>query len=114
MAQRWLQPLLILGLGLLFFAPLVLHPRAVLYSDHSDLLAEHLPAKRFLIHSLHETGELPLWCPYTFSGSPFVHDIQVGMFYPPHWPLYLLPEEAVGPGMSWLIVLHVILAGWCM
>ena len=114
MSHRWLQALLIPVLGLLFFAPLVLHPTQVLYSDHSDLLAEHLPAKRFLVHSLHETGELPLWCPYTFGGSPFVHDIQVGMFYPPNAILYLLPENYVGPGLSWLIVLHVLIAGWCM
>src|SRR5262249_54361786 len=86
----------------------------VLYSDYSDLLAEHIPAKRFLVRSFHETGELPLWCPWQFAGSPFVHDIQVAMFYPPHLALLLLPEEWVGPAVSWLIVLHVLLAGLTM
>jgi hypothetical protein len=105
-------PLLIVALALLFFADLVCHPTQVLYSDHSDLLAEHVPAKRFLVRSWQETGELPLWCPYSFAGSPFVHDPQVGMFYPPHWPLLLMREELVGSGLSWLIVLHVIVAGW--
>src|SRR5437773_12527602 len=99
-SQRWLQPLLIAGLGLIFFAPLVLHPNPVLYSDHSDLLAEHVPAKRFLVGSWHETGELPRWCPYLFGGAPFLHDIQVGAFYPPHFLLLLLPEDAVGPALS--------------
>src|SRR5262249_23132756 len=86
----------------------------VLYSDYSDLLAEHIPAKRFLVRSFHETGELPLWCPWQFAGSPFVHDIQVAMFYPPHLALLLLPEEWVGPAISWLVVLHVLLAGLTM
>jgi hypothetical protein len=104
--------LLIAALALLLFQDLVLHPTQVLYSDHSDLLAEHIPAKRFLVRSWQETGELPLWCPYSFAGSAFVHDPQVAMFYPPHWPLLLLPEKYAGVGLSWLIVLHVMVAGW--
>jgi hypothetical protein len=43
---------------------------------------------------------------------PFVHDIQVAAFYPPQAILYLLPEGLIGPAMSWLIVAHVIVAGW--
>src|SRR5262245_37140883 len=50
-SARWLSALPVVGLTLLFFAPLVAHPDCVLYSDHSDLLAEHLPAKRFLVRS---------------------------------------------------------------
>ena len=105
---------LLVVLTLVFFLPLALHPTQVLYSDYSDLLAEHIPAKRFLVRSWQQTGEVPLWCPYLFSGSPFVHDIQVAAFYPPHLPLYLLPENYVGAALSWLIVLHVLLAGWGM
>ncbi len=112
MRVRIIPPLILAALALLFFGDLVLHPTQVLYSDHSDLFAEHLPAKRFLVRSWQETGELPLWCPHIFAGSPFVHYPQVAMFYPPHWPLLLLPENYVGAGLSWLIVLHVILAGW--
>jgi hypothetical protein len=108
-------PLLLLAaLGLLFFAPLVLHPTQVLYSDYSDILAQHIPAKRFLVRELHATGELPLWCPYRFGGESFVADPQVAMFYPPHWLLFAVPENWVGVGLSWLIVAHVIVAGWCM
>jgi len=106
--------LLLAGLGLVYFGALLVHPTCVLYSDHSDLLATFLPVKCFLVRSWQETGELPLWCPYSFGGMPFVHDVQVATFYPFHWPLYLLPEDWLGPAMSWLIVIHVILAGWCM
>jgi hypothetical protein len=110
-----LKPLLFLAsLGLLYFTPLLLHPTYVLYSDHSDFLATFLPAKHFLVRSWQQTGELPLWCPYSFGGMPFIHDVQVAAFYPFHWPLYLLPEEWLGPVMSWLVVVHVIIAGWCM
>jgi hypothetical protein len=105
---------LLAALGLAFFAPLVLHPGQTLYGDHSDLLALHVPAKQFLVESTRETGQLPRWCPYHFAGFPFLHDIQVGAFYPPHLLLYFLPGDCIGAGLSWLIVAHVILAGWGM
>ncbi len=110
-----LRPYLLLAvLALVFFGRLVLHPTATLYSPGSDLIAEHIPAKTFLVRSWRETGELPLWCPDQFGGAPFVHDVQVALFYPPHWILFLLPPGAVGPALSWLVVVHIILAGWCM
>ncbi len=109
-AAGWLIPVL----GLLFFADLVLHPGQTLYSDCSDLFPLHLSSKHFLVRCWKETGELPLWVPFNFGGMPFIHDIQVSAFYPLHWPLFLLPEEWLGAGLSWLVVLHVIAAGWCM
>ncbi|HLN31854.1 MAG TPA: hypothetical protein VK395_29255 [Gemmataceae bacterium] len=106
--------LILAALCLTFFSVLVLHPGQVLYSDHSDLLAMHLPMKRFLVRSWQETGEIPLWSPYSFAGTPFIQDVQVAAFYPLHWPLYLLPEERIGAVMSWLVLLHVLIAGCCM
>lgn len=96
---------------LLWFYPLVLNPTQTLYSPWSDLWAEHIPAKHFLVESFQETGELPRWCPYLYSGSPLLHDIQVGAFYPLHWPMLMLSKDCVGPYLSWLIVFHVWLAG---
>jgi hypothetical protein len=110
-----LRPYLLLALlCLAFFHDLVLHPGQTLYADHSDLIDLHVPAKRFLVRSVQETGELPLWCPHQLAGAPFVHDIQAGLFYPPHAILYLLPEDHIGEALSWLVVLHVLLAGWGM
>ena len=43
-----------------------------------------------------------------------LHDVQVAAFYPPHALLYLLPEDKIGAALSWLVVLHVLIAGWCM
>lgn len=114
MLNRWGPATVLALLALVFFWPLVLHPSWVLYSESSDLLAEHVPAKRFLVRSFQADGELPLWCPWQFSGAPFVHDIQVAIFYPPHLALLALPEDWVGPALSWLVVLHVLLAGLTM
>jgi hypothetical protein len=103
---------LLAGLALVFFAELAIHPGHILYSPHSDFIVQYLPAKRFLVGSWRADGELPLWCPYAFAGMPFIHDIQVAAFYPPQAFLYLLPEALIGPAMSWLIVIHVVIAGW--
>jgi hypothetical protein len=111
---RALPFMLIFGLGLLLFFRLVLHPSWVLHTDFSDLLTYQVPQEWFLVSSWHKTGEIPLWCPYSFGGIPFIHDIQVGAFYPPHILLYLVSAEMVGPTLSWLIVAHVIVAGWTM
>jgi hypothetical protein len=105
---------LIAALGLIFFGRLVLHPTTMLYSPSSDLIAEHIPAKTFLVRSWRDASEIPLWWPEPFGGAPFIHDIQVAAFYPPHWILFLLPSETVGSALSWLVVAHVVLAGWCM
>jgi hypothetical protein len=106
--------LLLALLGLLFFGNLILHPTQTLYSETSDFFVLHLPQKHFLVRTWQETGQLPLWCPYLFSGLPFVHDIGASVFYPPLWPLFFVPEDWLGAAMSWLIVFHVIAAGWCM
>lgn len=106
------RPFSILALlWLLYFHPLVLHPARTLFAPYSDFLAEHLPAKLFLNREWRETGALPLWNPYHFCGVPFVHDIQVGAFYPPNAVVYLVPEDTVGAALSWVIALHVLAAG---
>jgi hypothetical protein len=98
-------------LWLLYFHPLVLHPAQTLYAPYSDFLAEHLPSKLFLNREYRDTGELPLWNPHHFCGSPFVHDLQVGMFYPPFAIVYVVSEQTVGAALSWVIALHVLAAG---
>lgn len=106
------KPYLLLAvLWALYFHPLVLHPTQTLYAPYSDFLAEHLPGRVFLVREWRTTGELPLWNPYHFCGSPFVHDIQAGVFYPPYAPTYLFPESVAGAVMSWAIALHVLAAG---
>jgi hypothetical protein len=111
MLRRALVPALLVALALVIFWPLVLHPSKVLYSNNSDVLAQHLPYKRFLARSLQETGEIPLWCPHALGGTPFVHDPQVSIFYPPNLPLLLVPDQFVGAALSWLIVAQIVLGG---
>lgn len=111
MIERYRPYLVLFLLWALYFHPLLLHPTQVLYTDYSDYVAEHLPAKIFLNRHWQATGELPLWNPYHFCGTPFVHDIQVGIFYPPYAVTYFVPDAVLGAALSWVIVLHVLAAG---
>jgi hypothetical protein len=98
-------------LVLTYFSPLVFNPSFTFYSDHSDLIALHVPWEMFLSESYRAFGETPLWNPLQFSGLPFVHDIQAAIFYPPHLVFRHIQPSTVGAALSWLIVFHVLLAG---
>lgn len=52
-------------------------------------------------------GRAPFWDPYQFNGYPFLHNPQVGFFYPPAWLAILLPVRV---GISLYVALHLWLA----
>lgn len=62
---------------------------------------------RFLAMSLLKVGELPLWNPYQFAGSPLLPNLQTAAFYPFNFFFFLLPFNFV---WSLLIVLQSLLA----
>jgi hypothetical protein len=51
-----------------------------------DMATSYYP-RRVLLSEMWKSGSLLLWNPYSFCGSPFVADVQVGVFYPVNWPL---------------------------
>jgi len=53
-----------------------------------DMATSYYP-RRVLLSEMWKSGSLHLWNPYSFCGSPFVADVQVGAFYPVNWPLHL-------------------------
>lgn len=79
-----------------------------------DMPGYHLPLATFAAAALGR-GELPLWDPYTYCGSPFYANMQTQMFYPPGWAAFLLAQIYGLKGMlrllQWEMVLHVWLAG---
>lgn len=56
---------------------------------YRDLLFFFVPFKHFLAEHLRR-GELPLWNPWVFMGTPFLGGLQTGVLYPPSL-LLLLP-----------------------
>ena len=81
----------------------VARPHTPLYSD---LILENYPWWRFIRHSL-ARGQLPLWNPYTFSGTPFLAKGQHLALYPLSIVFYVLPLERA---YSIFLLLHFGLA----
>jgi len=70
--------LLALALILLFFYPVIFTDKTFYFRD---IHRWFYPMKYFLASSF-RNGAIPYWCPNYFCGSPFISDIQSGVFYP--------------------------------
>jgi hypothetical protein len=53
-----------------------------------DAVDVHYSAQKYFADSL-QSGKLPFWTPYSFSGMPFLADPEVGAWYPFNWPFFL-------------------------
>jgi hypothetical protein len=112
MALRdWKAVAMFAGMTALFFYK-ILFGEAWLWED---MMYYSYPVRVFAATSL-AMGHLPLWNPYTFSGMPFLADIQTTVLYLPCVILTLFVRNG-GLGFYWLeimVIAHYILAGWAM
>ena len=72
-------------------------------TDASNLYAWELYTRAVLT-----AGRLPHWNPYLFSGTPHFADTQTTVLYP---PALLLRWLAPAPYFSWMVALHMTVAG---
>jgi len=70
--------LLFLGLAAFFYTPVLLGLRT--FPD-GDFTHHFLPFSLFFQQEL-QNARLPVWNPYTYSGHPFLADVQAAVFYP--------------------------------
>ncbi len=126
-----LAALLLLGLALAWFAPVLfpsltqasLLPYDNLYTfapwdalqpgltPHNDLLADLVLENAVWKQHIRETlaqGEIPLWNPKILTGLPFLAAGQASTFYPLNVLFYVLPLEWA---FGWFTALQVALAG---
>ncbi len=76
----------------------------------TDPVRQQYPWRNLAIGSLRK-GELPLWNPYSFSGTPLLGNLQSAAFYPFN---ILLVVFGFPTGWSIMIVLQVLLGGTFM
>ncbi|GAB4567457.1 MAG: hypothetical protein Kow0047_19630 [Anaerolineae bacterium] len=79
--------------------------QAYMPADGGDLGSFLLPLYRFAAQSLRE-GNLPLWNPHLYAGSPFVGDPQTGLLYPFHLAVFLIAPEITFRTMEALSLFH--------
>ncbi len=58
------------------------------------------PWRQFAFSEL-GAGRLPTWNPYLGAGAPLLANYQTALFYPPNWPLLVVPDAV---GMSLIAV----------
>ena len=100
-------------LSALFHLPLIFGIRT--FPD-GDFTRHFLPFSLFHQQAL-LAGHLPVWNPYTYSGHPFLADVQAAVFYPLNNLLLLLTLPMTEPNarLYWLqieAILHIGLAGF--
>jgi hypothetical protein len=109
--RDWKAVALFAGMTVLFFHRILLG-EAWLWED---MMYYSYPVRVFAATSM-AMGHLPLWNPYTFSGMPFMADIQTTVLYLPCAALALFVRDG-GLNFYWLefmVIAHYVLAGWGM
>ncbi len=109
--RDWKAVALYAGITFLFFYKILLG-EAWLWED---MMYFSYPVRVFAATSM-AMGHLPLWNPYTFTGMPFLADIQTTVMYLPCAALALFVRDG-GLSFYWLefmVIAHYVLAGWAM
>jgi hypothetical protein len=109
--RDWKAVALFTGMTVLFFYRILLG-EAWLWED---MMYFSYPLRVFAATSM-AMGHLPLWNPYTFSGMPFLADIQTSVLYLPCVALALFVRDG-GLNFYWLeimVIAHYVLAAWAM
>ncbi|MBN1384656.1 MAG: hypothetical protein JW983_07250 [Elusimicrobia bacterium] len=105
----------LIGIGILLFLTLVMFgdilftfkSNTVLSAKNGDIFPFFLYLRDFGFSQLRQ-GNLALWNPYIFSGTPYFAEFEPALLYPLNW-LYLIlpPARAINIG----IIIHFLLAG---
>jgi len=109
-AERFL-PLAVLLIGAAFCFRLWTTP-GILYSPHSDLIAQGVGLRALANRTLAEDGRWPpLWDPSCDSGTPAHANPLTTYLAPLHWVFRVLPLDRAA---DLVLVLNVLLSGLCM
>ena len=94
---------LLLAAVLLFCGPFLI--KGWVPGNFGDLYQYVLPFRHFAAETL-QGGQVPLWNPYIFSGSPFLASPQSSLFYPGTLLFYFFPAAAAS---GWFAAFHLFL-----
>lgn len=73
-----------------------------------DIVGQYSFWRSFFASSTIAYGQIPLWNPYVFSGSPFIGDPLSGMFYPFTWIFLIFNSDVL---FGYLFFVDVLLLG---
>lgn len=105
--MRWL-PYIVFVVATIIFFNSHLGGSAFFWDDFTEYV---YPNRAFAAKHISQ-GEIPYWNPYSFSGMPYMADIQTALFYPPYFLLDYISGGDIYPikNLQLLIILHFLLA----
>src|SRR5262249_52406928 len=103
---RLLIALALIALPLVYFYPAVIGKITLVPGDG---LTQNLGV-RVLIGQMISNGQLPLWNPYIFAGTPLLACIYPGALYPPNW-LFALFSPVVAMNIVVITTYHLTIIG---
>lgn len=105
--RDWIAIGSLLGIVAIYFLPVLTKGNSrVLSAGGTDTWIQYFYWRYFGFDIL-SGGEVPLWNPYIFSGTPYVAGLQSSLFYPPNL-IYLLFQTPFAINLS--IAIHCYLA----
>jgi len=81
-------------------------PNSIIYG--TDTLSHEYIMNQFGWETFKNTGEIPLWNPYLFGGTPFLASFAFRPFYPVNWIFLFLPFNFA---LGYQYVINLFLAG---
>lgn len=108
MNKRWVHLCIIVILALVYFRGVYLRPGEMVYSPNSDLIRYHAPQYSFLMEAFRRDGEIPLWLPWRWCGTPLLADSQSSVFYPFTWILSPIPPDY---RHGYYFIIHAVMGG---
>ena len=109
--RRWapyIAPAVFALLTLAMFGDVLVTNQRVLSHRSTDLALQFLPWRQFGFDQMRQ-GNLPLWNPHIYGGTPYFAGFQSALLYPPNWLHLVLPLNVA---INWIIALHVFAAGF--
>jgi hypothetical protein len=108
--RTWVPPVVFALLSLLIYIDVLFNSSLAPAAPKSDLAYQFLAWRQFGFGQM-ASGNLPLWNPHIFSGTPYLASFQSALFYPPNGLHLFLP---LGLAISWTYALHTFLMGLIM
>ena len=97
------------ALAAMVYHPLLLRPGEISWGASSDLINLFLPRMLWAVDFFKSFGHVPRWDPYTYSGVPFIGNMQSPGFYPLNWPAVLMSADRF---FNLYYVAHALLGGF--
>jgi hypothetical protein len=106
-SHRWIPAAIFALLSLVIYADVLFDSGRLPASPGTDLDLQFLSWRAFGFGHLSQ-GNIPLWNPHIFGGTPYMASFQSALFYPLNWLHLIMP---LGLAISWYYAIHTFLMG---